>query len=91
MKVKKTWTVLAWAAFPFIFMEILTNVPGTHIYTYLIPGTVLVAYGITVIESFVVKLFKEKIGTIINVLGLTVAFVFTFYLPHQIFVDHSFH
>lgn len=86
---KKSLIVLVWALGPWIFLELLTSVPGTHIYTYIVPVTILVAFGIFSIEDMNKKIFNNKYGTLLNIVGLTTAFVFMFYLTHKVFVDHS--
>lgn len=89
VRFKRTWPVFVWLLFPFIFMEIVANVPGTHIYTYLIPASILAAVGIEVVENTVSKIVGSKYGLYLNTIGLATFFVFVFYLSHKVFVDHT--
>ena len=89
IKFKKIWPIVMWAAFPLFVWEVITSVPGTHIYNYVLPITILVALGITVIEEQVIKVLKPKFGKILNVLGLMILFVFTFFLSHTVFVNNT--
>jgi len=88
-KFKKTWPILLWAAFPLFVWEIITEIPGTHIHNYLIPMTILAAFGITVVEKFMIKLFKNDLGKKLNIFGLSVMFLFIFYASHKVFIDHN--
>lgn len=87
-KIKKTWPLLIWAIFPLFIWEVITDVPGTHIYNYLIPLFGLAAFGIVFVEDFIKRFFK-KYACYISGFGLTVLFTFAFALSNQVFVDHS--
>jgi len=89
-KLIKRWWLVVWLLFPLVFMEVVTKIPGTHIYTYFIPLTLIASYGVTVIESIVSILFGDKVGKTLNVLGLSILFVFMFLLSNKVFVDHTY-
>ncbi len=89
IKFKKIWPVVVWTAFPLFIWEVITSVPGTHIYNYVLPITILAAFGITVIEGQIIKILKPKFGKILNVLGLTILFMFMFFLSHTVFVNNT--
>ena len=88
-RIKKSWIFIVWLLFPWIVFELIANIPGTHIYTYLIPLFIIMAFGIDTIESILKKLFKPKFGSAISITGLVILFTFTSYLSHIVFVDHS--
>ena len=75
--------------FPWVIFELIANIPGTHIYTYLIPLFIIMAFGIDTIEFILKMLFKSKFGSAISIAGLVLLFTFTSYLSHVVFVDHS--
>lgn len=89
IKLKKTWPVLVWAALPFLIFEVVTNIPGTHIYNYILPATILAAFGITICEDLMKKVFSPKFGSVLNTIGLSVLFVFMFLLAHAVFVNNT--
>lgn len=88
-KIKKVLPVMLWALFPILVWEVVTDVPGTHIYNYLIPLFVLAAFGITVIEHFIGRVIKSKLAHTISVFGVSILFVFAFLLSNFVFVDHT--
>ena len=87
-KIKKNWSLVLWAAFPLFIWEVVTDVPGTHIYNYLIPLFGLAGFGVTVLEDLLSKYIK-KYSCHLSYLGLSVLFVFAFCLSNRVFVDHS--
>ncbi len=88
IRIKSTWPIVIWFLFPLIFMEFLTDVPGTHIYTYLIPVTVLMGIGLSSFSKLIREIFK-KYGEKISIGVIALIFIFTFLLSHTIFIDHS--
>lgn len=87
-KLKKTWPLIIWFVFPFLFMEVITDVPGTHIYTYLIPVAIMMGFGLLVVEKLIIDLFGKKLGHKMFYLGISVYFLFSFTLTHTLFIDH---
>jgi 4-amino-4-deoxy-L-arabinose transferase-like glycosyltransferase len=87
-KFRETYPVLLWFLFPWEVLELMVFDPGTHIYTYVIPATILLGFGILTIEDWVVKLLG-RVGKVANFGGLALLFVFIASLSHFIFVDHT--
>ena len=87
-KFKQLFTVWLWFLFPLLFMEVLVSYPGTHIYTYLIPFCILIAYGLREIGPLSKKIFKNKSNFINN---STSAFMLLliFLVSNTAFVEHS--
>lgn len=83
------YIICLWAALPFLFMEVITAVPGTHIYTYVMPATIIVALGILVVENALIKLLGYTKGNLISLGGLTLTFVFMTALSNAIFIDNT--
>lgn len=81
--------VLVWLLFPWLYMEFLVEVPGTHIYTYLTPLTILISIGILAVEDLIKKAMGANYGKTLNVAGLALLFLFLFYQSHKVFVDHT--
>jgi hypothetical protein len=80
-------------------MEFLINIPGTHIYTYIIPGLIILGYGILLIEESALYLYKSLIQKLVKLSPRTISlmlqipiyiiFLFLFLQANAIFVDHS--
>jgi 4-amino-4-deoxy-L-arabinose transferase-like glycosyltransferase len=85
---RKNWPVILWAAFPFLFMELLVSIPGTHIYTYLIPVFILCAFGIVATENLFMQIVPNIKAKKIFDAGLALLFLFMFLLMHTVFIDH---
>ncbi len=92
--------VFLWFAVPFVFLEIMINIPGTHIFNYLIPATVIMAFGIEFIEKLTKMLlakvwaqFKLPYGKVagraIVSAGIAVIFIFIFLQSYFVYVDHK--
>ncbi len=89
MKIKKTFPIILWFIFPWIVLEGVVYDPGTHIYTYLIPATIIIAFGVTVIEDVLKKVAGDVYGRLLSKAGLAILFIFLFTLSHFIYVDHT--
>ncbi|MDX1415707.1 MAG: glycosyltransferase family 39 protein [Candidatus Promineifilaceae bacterium] len=85
----KSLFVLIWFLFPWVYMEILVNVPGTHIYTYLTPLTTLISIGLLTVESLIKRAAGGRYGTFLYTAGVVLLFLFMFYQSHKVFVDHT--
>ena len=70
-------------------MELLVNVPGTHIYTYLTPLIILISIGVVVVEEFIKQILGVTNGRFLITVSLSLFFLFTFYQSHKVFVDHT--
>jgi 4-amino-4-deoxy-L-arabinose transferase-like glycosyltransferase len=77
--------VLIWALIPFAFLEGVVSIPGTHIYTYLIPAMILMGYGID--KAF--EVIKNKALQILGYTALCGLTLFLFLQANAIFVDHT--
>ncbi|OGC45986.1 hypothetical protein A2V49_01935 [candidate division WWE3 bacterium RBG_19FT_COMBO_34_6] len=79
----------AWMLLPLIFMEIFIYIPGTHIYTYLIPLFVIISLGINFIEIFLSSFKKFFIPGVIFYFGLFILFLFLYLQSYSIYVDNT--
>jgi hypothetical protein len=74
-------------------MEVFVSIPGTHIYTYLIPLMIFMGIGVSFLEDIFKSLFKKilSISTIdgIFILGIFLVFSFVFIQSYFIFVDNK--
>ncbi len=84
----KIAALAAWFLFPFAFLEMLVEIPGTHIYTYLLPLAVLMGFGIELCILIAEKVLNKH-GKYLVYAGLIVLFVFLFAQSYMIYVDHS--
>jgi 4-amino-4-deoxy-L-arabinose transferase-like glycosyltransferase len=80
--------LLLWVAAPLAFMEFFVSVPGTHIYTYLIPLTIVLSLGLILIQKIVYLIFKERFGAVIFQTCVTYVFLFMFAQMYAIYVDN---
>jgi hypothetical protein len=87
--VLKSIVVLLWFLFPWIYMESFVSLPGTHIYAYLMPFTILIALGLLTAENLIKKMAGIKYGKLVYVAGLALVFLLLFYQSHKLFVDHT--
>lgn len=88
LKVRSILPYLLWAAFPLLFMEVLTDVPGTHIYTYILPLIVVISLGLSVVKSFTTTIFEKQSARLFSIF-ITLVFITNFLISHTIFIDHS--
>jgi len=77
--------VIIWTLFSALFMEGFVYIPGTHIYTYLIPAMIVMGYGILFIES----IFRTKVNWL-SLFGIATVFTFIFLQQYAIFVDNKY-
>lgn len=89
LKIKITWPVILWFIFPLVVLDGVVYDPGTHIYTYLMPATILIAFGISVIEDGLEKVAGGFYGRLLSKAGLAILFLFLFTLSHFIYVDNT--
>ncbi|MFN2125987.1 MAG: hypothetical protein ACK2UP_21030, partial [Candidatus Promineifilaceae bacterium] len=85
----KSIFILLWFLFPWIYMESFISLPGTHIYTYLMPLTILIAIGLLTAENLIKKMFGSKYGKPAFAAGLVLVFLVLFYQSHKVFIDHT--
>ena len=82
---KNIINLLVWILIPFAFLEGIVSIPGTHIYTYLIPTMILMGYGID--KAF--EVIKNKALQIFGYTALCGLTLFLFLQANAIFVDHA--
>jgi len=84
-KFKRYGLMWLWFAFPFVAMEFVISQQRTHIYTYLLPGCILVAAGLEIVEdrtrNWVPKWFKIAI--------VSATFLFASLFSHTVYIDSS--
>jgi 4-amino-4-deoxy-L-arabinose transferase-like glycosyltransferase len=80
--------LLLWLVFPLAFMEYFVSVPGTHIYTYLIPLTIILSFGVILIQYIVIKILRERFGAVVFQTCVTYVFLFMFAQMYAIYVDN---
>jgi len=86
---KLTLGILVWFLMPFIIMEIVVHVPGTHIYTYLVPAFVFLALGADLIEKILSKFNRFFISSVVSGACLLAMYSFIFLQSYAIFVDNK--
>lgn len=80
----------AWFLIPLVFLEVFVEIPGTHVYTYLIPLFAVLGQGVTLIMELTDKaLSRIAFSRILFWIGTGVVFLFILAQSHQIFVDHQ--
>lgn len=79
--------IVSWFLFSYIFMEYAVEVPGTHIYTYIIPVIIVMGYFFNYISDFLSKKFKKLLPAFY--LGVFLIFSFLFLQSYAIFVSHE--
>lgn len=89
LKIKKTWPIVVWSFLPFAFMELFVDVPGTHIYTYIIPATILMAFGIVAAQNFLSEVLNKELAKKLTRVGLVAYFILSFWLTHTVFIEHK--
>ena len=82
---KNITNLLIWILIPFAFLEGVVSIPGTHVYTYLIPTMILMGYGI----DRVFEVVKNKVLQITGYVALCILTLFLFLQANAIFVDHT--
>jgi len=89
LRLRQTYPIWLWLAFPWLVLEAAIRDPGTHIYTYLLPAAILVAFGAEVSEALLGRLLGAKAGKWAVISGLVVALVFLSGVGHLLFIDHT--
>lgn len=77
-----------WFLGAFLFFEVLVSIPGTHIYTYLLPMFIYLGFGVVMIEQLLQKLLRH-FGLVVSTIGITAVFAFIFIQSFAVFVDHT--
>jgi 4-amino-4-deoxy-L-arabinose transferase-like glycosyltransferase len=81
-------TLILWLLTPFLFFEVYVHVPGTHIYCYLVPVFIFLAYGLVTLESLVFKIFEYNLMRLFNIAGILLVSSFIFFQSYIIYVDN---
>lgn len=85
----KYYALLVWFGLPAIFLEGFIEIPGTHVYTYLLPLFIIVGLGVEFSYDIVVKLLHPSIGRVLFSIGAVLLFTFITLQSYAIFVDHN--
>lgn len=88
-KIRKTYPLILWFLLPWAVFELVVFDPGTHIYTYIIPVCILVAFGLEGLEEIFLKILGNIWGMRLNIAWLTLLFVWLAGISYLIFVDHA--
>ena len=93
LKIRQNWPVVMWLLFPLIILEGLIQEPGTHIYTYIIPATILAGFGVQVIDDLYNKGWKrfipnKPVRSTLFLFLLLVLFGGLTSLSQVMFIDH---
>lgn len=81
--VKKSYIFTIWFLIAFSIFEIFVRKPGTHIYNFIVPLTILCAIGIVELLKFLPKF--ARILPVVILIGL---YSFFLYQAFVVFVDH---
>ncbi|TFI51957.1 glycosyltransferase family 39 protein [Mastigocladus laminosus UU774] len=87
-RIKENFSVLLWFLFPLLALETFVSNPGTHIYTYILPFSVLMAFGLEVFQKFIFNRFTGK-SHYINRFCLSFIYISSFLLSHLLFIDNQ--
>ncbi|RUR72133.1 ArnT family glycosyltransferase [Chlorogloeopsis fritschii PCC 9212] len=87
-KIKENSSVVLWFLFPLIALETLVGNPGTHIYTYVIPFCILMAFGLEEFHSFLKKRFFNQ-SKYISVFIVSTIYISSFLFSHLLFIDNK--
>lgn len=88
----KLFTLIFWFALPLIFWELVVYIPGTHIYTYLLPSFIILAIGISYLEEVWLTITKKvKFIKPVLIKNVLLGALFTFFAlqSYFVFVDNS--
>jgi len=88
---KKSYIVMTTLSIlvPLLFMEVLVYIPGTHIYTYLIPLFIYLGFGILLVSDIIKNFLNFKIIKMLFSLGIFIIFAFIFLQTYAVFVDNT--
>ena len=80
-------SVLIWFLLPFVLLEGVISIPGTHIYTYLIPTVLAMGFALYHIELLGQKVIKGCAAVFTGIVWLLLIFLTV--QSYYIFVDHK--
>jgi 4-amino-4-deoxy-L-arabinose transferase-like glycosyltransferase len=78
-------SILIWFAVPFVLLERVIYIPGTHIYTYLIPTFLAMGSALAYASAVSTKLF----GRFVAPAGVLLLAAFLVLQAYYVFVDHT--
>ena len=81
--------LLLWIGVSVLAFEFIIYLPGTHIYNYLLPSFIILAFGFVAMESFVFKIFEWDLVKIFNLLGVFLLFGFLIAQSYAVYVDNT--
>ncbi len=82
--------VILWGLLPLIFLELVINLPGTHIFNYLVPGMIMMGFGVNFIHEVLGRVLRQKIlCNFVFSIGVFTVFTFIALQSYFIFVDHK--
>lgn len=84
----KVISFMLWLGVSVSFYEWYVYIPGTHIYTYMIPLFVVLSLGLVTLESVVFKIFEFQLVKAFNFIGVLVIFLFLSAQSYAVYVDH---
>ena len=84
----KLWAVIAWFIVPLIFWEKIVYIPGTHIYTYLQPMFVILAFGVLLCEKLIELFIRIEYRKVLNLSWIIVFFGFLFIQSYFVYVEN---
>jgi 4-amino-4-deoxy-L-arabinose transferase-like glycosyltransferase len=87
----KKWPIiflLFWFIVPLFFWEYIVYIPGTHIYTYLLPMFIILGFGILLAEKIVNLFVRIEYRKVLNFSWILVLFTFIFLQSLAIFVEN---
>jgi 4-amino-4-deoxy-L-arabinose transferase-like glycosyltransferase len=88
-RIKTTYPLILWFALPWVVLELAIYDPGTHIYTYILPALILVAFGMDVLEAIIIRILGAIWGRRLNIVWAALLFAWLAGVSHLIFVDHT--
>jgi 4-amino-4-deoxy-L-arabinose transferase-like glycosyltransferase len=86
---KALLALIAWVVPPVVFMEKIVYIPGTHIYVYLIPLFIFLAFGIYFVENVMKGIVGKNIGRSVFIYGVIILFSFICAQSYAVFVDNG--
>lgn len=85
-------SLLVWFLIPFVALEAVIYIPGTHIYSYLIPIFIFMGFVVFHAEVVLRKLSERLSAPLVNTFvqtGAWTLFLFLFLQSYYVFVDHT--
>ncbi|KKS21358.1 MAG: Glycosyl transferase family 39 [candidate division WWE3 bacterium GW2011_GWA1_41_8] len=82
-------SIMFWFLLPFTFFELIVGIPGTHIFNYILPVTIIMAMGIDFGEEIIKKFLGWLAAKILVGFGVSIVFIFIFLQSTAVFVDHT--